>query len=172
MSETKINTENWTNLLTEAVTKPGTTMKAYSNFWSYSLGNQLLAMCELSAREIPIGPIASFMRWKDLGRYVRKGQKAIALCMPVTGKRTERDKSTGEETEITFTRYIFKNNWFALAQTEGAEYVFPKDMDWTGWGDIHACGPSTVWLAQQTAKTFTGQVVDRDNFGKTWGARE
>lgn len=56
-------------------------------------------------------------------------------------------------------------------KTEGAEYVFGKDFNWDGWGDIHACGPSTVWLAQQTAKTFTGQIVDRDNFGKTWGPR-
>ncbi len=56
-------------------------------------------------------------------------------------------------------------------KTEGAEYVFGKDFNWEGWGDIHACGPSTVWLAQQTAKTFTGQVVDRDNFGKTWGPK-
>ncbi len=54
-------------------------------------------------------------------------------------------------------------------KTEGAVYVNPKDMDWTGWGDIHSCGPSIVWLAQQTAQTFTGQVVDRRSFGKTWG---
>ena len=28
-------------LLDEAVTKPGTLMRAYSLFWNYSLGNQL-----------------------------------------------------------------------------------------------------------------------------------
>jgi hypothetical protein len=26
-----------------------------------------------------------------------------------------------------------------------------------------------VWLAQQTAETFTGQIVDRGEFGNTWG---
>ncbi len=56
-------------------------------------------------------------------------------------------------------------------RSQGAEYVFAKDYDWTGWDDIYACGPSTVWLAQQTAKTFTGQVVDRGGFGKTWGSK-
>ena len=57
-------------------------------------------------------------------------------------------------------------------KTEGAVYVSPKDTDWSGWGDVHSCGPSIVWLAQQTAETFTGQVVERSGFGKTWGPRE
>ncbi len=29
--------------------------------------------------------------------------------------------------------------------------------------------PSLLWLAQQDASTITGQVVDRKEFGKTWG---
>src|SRR5262249_55961378 len=70
-------------LLEEAVTKPGTLMKAYSLFWNYSLGNQIFAL-----RGIALGPIASFNRWKELGRHVKRGEKAIELCMPVTCKRT------------------------------------------------------------------------------------
>jgi hypothetical protein len=31
-------------LLDEAVRKPGTLMRAYSLFWNYSLGNQILAL--------------------------------------------------------------------------------------------------------------------------------
>ena len=54
-------------------------------------------------------------------------------------------------------------------KTEGAVYVNPKDTDWSPWGDLHSCGPSIIWLAQQTPETFTGQVVDRADFGKTWG---
>ncbi len=56
-------------------------------------------------------------------------------------------------------------------KTEGAVYVNPKDTDWSRWGDLHSCGPSIIWLAQQTAQTFTGQVVDRSSFGKTWGPK-
>ena len=55
-------------------------------------------------------------------------------------------------------------------KTEGAVYVNPKDTDWSPWGDLHSCGPSIMWLAQQTPETFTGQVVDRADFGKTWGS--
>jgi hypothetical protein len=42
-------------LLEEAVTKPGTLMKAYSLFWNYSLGNQILALIQATERDIPLG---------------------------------------------------------------------------------------------------------------------
>jgi hypothetical protein len=29
--------------------------------------------------------------------------------------------------------------------------------------------PAAVWLAGQTAATFTGHVVERADFGLTWG---
>ena len=29
--------------------------------------------------------------------------------------------------------------------------------------------PAAIWLAQQSAATFTGQVVERAEFGVTWG---
>ena len=120
-------------LLEEAVTKPGSMMRAYSLFWNYSLGNQLLALLQAHKRNIPLGPIASFNRWKELGRHVKRGEKAIELCMPVTCKRTVTEKSTdGNETktEIAFKRFVYKRNWFMLAQTDGAEYQLPAIPAW------------------------------------------
>src|ERR1700746_1097254 len=91
-------------LLEEAVNKPGTLMKAYSLFWNYSLGNQILALLQANRRGIPLGPIASFNRWKELGRYVKRGEKAIELCMPVTLKRTVTDKAEdGNDIETKIT---------------------------------------------------------------------
>src|SRR5499425_3175653 len=92
-------------LLEEAVTKPGTLMKAYSLFWNYSLGNQILALVQANRRGIALGPIASFNRWKELRRHVKRGEKAIELCMPVTSKRTVTEQGpdgADAETEITF----------------------------------------------------------------------
>jgi NAD(P)-dependent dehydrogenase (short-subunit alcohol dehydrogenase family) len=48
--------------------------------------------------------------------------------------------------------------------------------DWPGTSHIpmaqpEAIIPAAVWLAQQTAATFTGQVVERADFGVTWGPR-
>src|SRR5437016_12903685 len=105
LEPTKDRSVNFQELLHEAVSKPGALMKAYSLFWNYSLGNQVLALVQANQRGIPLGPIASFNRWKELGRYVKKGQKAIELCMPVTCKRTvkeEREDDTNAETELAF----------------------------------------------------------------------
>jgi len=54
-------------------------------------------------------------------------------------------------------------------RTEGAVLVRPADFDWTGWEPLELVGPAAVWLAQQTAQSFTGQVVNRAEFGRTWG---
>src|SRR5438876_4286032 len=97
-------------LLDEAVSKPGTLMRAYSLFWNYSLGNQILAYIQANRRGIALGPIASFNRWKELGRYVKRGEKAIELCMPVTCKRTVTEQApdgTDVETELTYKRFVF-----------------------------------------------------------------
>ncbi|MDP6549478.1 MAG: SDR family NAD(P)-dependent oxidoreductase [Dehalococcoidia bacterium] len=53
--------------------------------------------------------------------------------------------------------------------TEGAVLVRPADFDWTGWEPPEVVGPAAVWLAKQTAQSFTGRVVDRSEFGKSWG---
>jgi len=46
--------------------------------------------------------------------------------------------------------------------------------DWPGTAHIpmaqpEAIIPAAVWLAQQTATSFTGQVVELADFGVTWG---
>ena len=62
---------------------------AYRAFHNYSIGNQLLAAMQLRAKGLPLTPIASFNAWKDKGRFVKKGQRAISLFMPVSVKRKE-----------------------------------------------------------------------------------
>jgi len=118
-------------LLDEAVSKPGTLMRAYSLFWNYSLGNQILALIQANRRGIPLGPIASFNRWKELGRHVKRGEKALELCMPVTCKRTVTEQGQDlNETETTFKRFVFRRNWFMLSQTDGAQYQMSTIPAW------------------------------------------
>jgi antirestriction protein ArdC len=119
----------WSALLIEAVNKPGLIMKAYSAFHSYSLGNQLLALVQCQMRGLQPGPINTFPKWQALGRHVKRGERAVTLCMPITRKR--RDDTDGESSgEGTFTRFVYKARWFALSQTEG-EDLQPQVMpDW------------------------------------------
>lgn len=110
---------NWSALLTDAVNEPGIISAAYSAFHSYSVGNQLLAWAQCSARGIPLGPLATYKRWQELGRHVKKGEKALQLCMPVTINKKD---EAGEKTGDCFQAFVLRNLWFSLSQTDGAEY--------------------------------------------------
>ncbi len=119
-------------LLRSAVEEPGTLSSAYHAFHSYSLGNQLLAMFQCQARGLKPGPMATFPRWKELGRHVRKGQKALTLCMPLTLKRrAEPDADAADSADDSdapiFVRFVYRARWFVLAQTEGAELPEPSE---------------------------------------------
>src|SRR2546430_16474190 len=88
-----------------------------SAFHGYSIGNQLLALVQCHMRGIQPGPIATFPAWKDKGRHVKRGERALVLCMPITVK--------GEAEDERFTRFIYRPRWFVLSQTEGQPVEAP-----------------------------------------------
>jgi hypothetical protein len=122
------NVAAWSALLVSAVRQPGRVLDAYRAFHPYSVGNQLLALWQCLERGIPVGPIATFPAWKGKGRGVRKGEKALALCMPVTCKT--RPAADDDDEPAIFTRFVYKNHWFAYAQTDGPDVAFPALPDW------------------------------------------
>ena len=83
----KSNHPDWSQLLIDAVNQPGIISSAYSRFWNYSVGNQILAMIQCMMRRIEPGPIHTFKGWQEFGRQVKKGEKALTLCMPVQVKQ-------------------------------------------------------------------------------------
>src|SRR5262245_5616576 len=121
---------SFADLLASAVTEPGILSGAYQQFHNYSIGNQLLAWSQCLQRGMQPGPMATFPRWKELGRYVRKGEKAFTLCQPVTIKRSvdPTDDETNEPGVIT--RFVYRPHWFVLAQTEGAAMPAVPTPSW------------------------------------------
>jgi len=85
--------------------------RSYVDFvlYPYSLGNQVLALVQCQIRGIEPGPINTFPKWQDLRRHVKKCEKAITLCMPVTVKRKETDE-TGEEQDASLTTFVYKGS--------------------------------------------------------------
>lgn len=132
---------SWPELLTEAVIKPGVISDAYSRFWSYSPGNQLLAWYQCAMRGLELGPINTFHGWNTVGRNVQRGAKAITLCMPVQLRCRKHDTASPDVTtdsetaaqpaESTFTRFLYRPHWFVLCQTEGREYVPVAVPEWS-----------------------------------------
>lgn len=118
----------WAQLLKEAVAKPGKISEAYSRFYQYSAGNCLLA--SIQQNEEHHGPINTYKGWQALGRQVKKGAKALILCMPYTAKYVKEDKD-GNVEEIPYTKFTYKRNWFFLSDTEGEEYTPEAPKDWS-----------------------------------------
>lgn len=152
---------DWSQLLTDAVTQPGVISKAYSAFWNYSVGNQLLALFECAARGLEPGPIHTFNGWLKLGRHVRKGERAITLCMPVTwtakadaasNPDSDEDPSNGEQ-RVTRRRFVYRPNWFVLSQTDGDPYV---SLAIPSWDERHAC--HTLMIDRETFRHTDGNV--------------
>ena len=62
--------------------------------------------------------------WLELKRQVRKGEKGLSLCMPVTYKkrvsrRMHRERAKRAKKSDAIARFVFRAYWFVLAQTEG-----------------------------------------------------
>lgn len=123
---------HWSDLLQQAVTEPGVISQAFRRFHSYSFGNQLLALWQCRSRGVEPGPLATYPHWKELGRHVRKGEKAITLCMPIIAKRTEIVEKDGQRVgqEVRSTWFVYKAHWFVLSQTDGRDYE-PEPLP--GW---------------------------------------
>ncbi len=132
----------WSALLVEAVNKPGLIMKAYSAFHSYSLGNQLLALVQCQMRGLQPGPINTFPKWQDLGRHVKRGARALILCMPITCKRRNEQTCGDEESnsEGTYTSFVYKARWFVLSQTEGRDLDPLVTPEWDAQRALAALG--------------------------------
>jgi hypothetical protein len=106
-------------IVREALTEPGKVAAAYSQLHNFSIANQFLAIAQLGRVE----PVATFNHWREIGRHVKRGEKAIELLMPVIVKK--KDAAEDEKKMI----FVSKHFWFGLHQTDGAEYVPPPTPD-------------------------------------------
>jgi antirestriction protein ArdC len=123
----------WSALLVEAVNKPGLIMEAYSAFHAYSIGNQILAMIQCQLRGLEPGPINTFPGWQALGRNVKRGERALMLCMPITRKHRDEEASENNDEgngQHTYTAFVYKPRWFVIAQTMGEEFTPPRMPEW------------------------------------------
>ena len=54
-----------------------------SKFYSYSFGNCILIAMQKSDATL----VAGFGKWKEMNRFVKKGEKGIAILAPLVGKK-------------------------------------------------------------------------------------
>ena len=79
---------DWRATLTEALDAPGSLGNTYTRFYNYSFLNQVRLMMQGTFE-----PVATYKRWQELGRQVRKGSKAKVVLAPVMVSRDAKDGS-------------------------------------------------------------------------------
>lgn len=98
-------------------------LSAMARFHNYSFGNIISI-----ARQKPTATrVAGYSTWKELGRFVKKGEKGIQILAPVVGfrRRKAEDDDEQNEMEATATRRVLVGfrivHVFDVSQTEGAD---------------------------------------------------
>jgi antirestriction protein ArdC len=77
---------DWRATLAEALNAPGALGATYTRFYNYSFLNQIRLMMQGTNE-----PVASYKRWVELGRQVRKGTKAKVVLAPIMVSRDAKD---------------------------------------------------------------------------------
>jgi antirestriction protein ArdC len=77
---------DWCATLAEALNAPGALGSTYGRFYNYSFLNQIRLLMQGVAE-----PVATYNRWQELGRQVRKGSKARVVLAPVMVSREAKD---------------------------------------------------------------------------------
>lgn len=98
-------------------------LAAMARFHSYSFGN-ILAI----ARQRPTATrVAGFNTWKEMGRFVKRGEKGIQILAPMVGYRrrketAEQEQAANQEQKPAPVLIGFRAVYvFDVAQTEGAD---------------------------------------------------
>jgi antirestriction protein ArdC len=96
-------------------------LKTMAQFHHYSFHN----VC-LIARQCPDATrVAGFHAWRKLGRFVRKGEKGIAILAPIVGRK-EVETEDGDSKRVVGFRAAYV---FDVAQTDGEPLPEPAEAD-------------------------------------------
>jgi antirestriction protein ArdC len=129
--------------------------EARATFHRYSIGNALL----IAAQRPDAVQVAGFKAWQELGRQVRKGERAIRIMAPMAIK--ERD-AAGDETGER--RMLFRSvPVFDIAQTAGEPLAEIPREPLTG--DSHA---DRIPVLEAYARSI-GFSVDREDLPESCG---
>jgi hypothetical protein len=94
-------------------------LKTMARFHRYSLHN----ICLIVAQRPTATRVAGFHAWRTLGRYVRKGEKGIAILAPMLARRRDDSEEQEARAVVGFrAAYVFD-----VAQTDGAALPQPSE---------------------------------------------
>jgi hypothetical protein len=128
-----------------------------AKFHNYSFNNQLLVFLQRPDATV----VAGFNRWKSLGRFVKKGEKGIAILAPCKYK-TKVETDDGEERSLQQIRGFRVVYVFDISQTEGDEL---PDLDAVRPKLLAGDAPEGIWDALVSHAGSIGFDVVREQKG-------
>ncbi|MDD4987182.1 MAG: ArdC-like ssDNA-binding domain-containing protein [Dehalococcoidales bacterium] len=145
-----------------------------SKFHDYSIGNLIL----ITIQKPEATRVAGFKTWKDLGRWVKKGERGIAIlapCFPPKENKLETEESKEEDAEIEVSPIYFKVvHVFDVSQTDGAplpefevpsltgeanEELFERVMELTRVQGLDVSFESRPYQDQAIKGTYSGKSI-------------
>jgi N-terminal domain of anti-restriction factor ArdC len=131
---------------------------AMARFHNYSFGN-ILAV----ARQRPTATrVAGFGTWKEMGRFVKKGEKGIQILAPMIGYRRKKDDAEQDRDTLAKPQHMligFRAVYvFDVAQTEGEDL---PEFEHNITGEVGAHHDQLIaFLAQQNiALEFNDKIA-------------
>jgi hypothetical protein len=101
-------------MLEMVLNEPGSMGDTYSRFYNYSYGNQVLLLSQ-GVRE----PVASYERWKALGRQVRKGTTSAWIRRPISIHVDDAEDPDGPG--MSFTKFKLVRGAHPYSHTDGED---------------------------------------------------
>jgi antirestriction protein ArdC len=136
-------------------------LKIASKFHRYSFNNHLMIFLQCPDATV----VAGFNRWKSLGRFVKKGEKGIAIFAPCRYK-TKVETDDGEEKTMQQIRGFRLVHVFDISQTEGEDL---PDLDAVRPKLLDADAPEGIWDALVAQADAAGFEVTRNRRGSENG---
>jgi antirestriction protein ArdC len=103
-------------------------MKAMSRFHRYSVHNIWLIVSQRPTAT----RVAGFQTWRTLGRFVRRGEKGIAILAPIVGRRHDESSEDAELRQVLGFRAVYV---FDVSQTDGEP--LPESSHASGDPGVH-----------------------------------
>jgi len=94
-------------------------LKSMARFYKYSWHN----VCLIASQRPAATRVAGFQTWRTMGRFVRKGEKGIAILAPIVVRREAESATDNTRSVVGFrAAYVFD-----VAQTDGEPLPTPAE---------------------------------------------
>ena len=136
-------------------------LKVASKFHRYSFNNHLMIFLQRPEATY----VAGFRKWQELNRFVRKGEKGIAIFAPCK-YRTKIETDDGDEKTLSQLRGFRVAHVFDISQTDGDPL---KDLDAVKPQLLDGDAPKGLWDSLVAQASAAGFEVTREKRGSANG---